>query len=413
MDKNGRRKVLLAIAVVCIVCISNFMTVSVWAAEKDTQCVGIVMGVEGTDNKTVFTYPAFGVNVSEPCAVTGRISDGEIEASDRIYFVVPGDNDSVYEIQLQYEEIASGSNVSLWKLKDVSQANSNEFADLSYPQCNEKVTAVGFCMTEGNGASVSAVEMTLIGWENGIMEADTYPENILYPVPLLNAHGEVAGILLEGNIAWDWLGSEEIFYGMESGKQEAQTESGDETADKGTEGTYDEGAGEKGLLGYGGIADNVLAVGIGSIIAFLIYRKKKTARSKVPVQPDIIQPSEPDRQEKPEPAPEGTDVEKPMLWIVAKGGYMNGRVYQLEKQEITIGRNMDTDICYPKKTPGVSRIHAKIYWQGGKLMLMDCNSTSGTFVKRLGKIEPMKPEEIKPGDVFYIGEEKNGFEVRK
>lgn len=90
---------------------------------------------------------------------------------------------------------------------------------------------------------------------------------------------------------------------------------------------------------------------------------------------------------------------------------MNGRVYPVEQNEITIGRDAAMVIRFPADTPGVSRIHAKLYWQGDQLMLMDCNSTSGTFLKRLGKLTPMAPVAVQSGDVFYIGEKANSFEI--
>lgn len=90
---------------------------------------------------------------------------------------------------------------------------------------------------------------------------------------------------------------------------------------------------------------------------------------------------------------------------------MNGRVYPIEQSEITIGRDASMVIRFPADTRGVSRIHAKLYWQGSQLMLMDCNSTSGTFLKRQGKLAPMAPVAVQSGDVFYIGEKANCFEI--
>ena len=91
---------------------------------------------------------------------------------------------------------------------------------------------------------------------------------------------------------------------------------------------------------------------------------------------------------------------------------MNGRVYPVETGGVTIGRDASSIIRYPADTPGVSRVHAKLYWQGSQLVLMDCNSSSGTFLKRQGKLAPMVPVVLQNGDVFYIGEKANGFEVR-
>lgn len=104
---------------------------------------------------------------------------------------------------------------------------------------------------------------------------------------------------------------------------------------------------------------------------------------------------------------------KPACCLVGTGGYMDGRKYPFAGKEITIGRYNTNVIRYSENAPGVSRSHAKLYMDGGRLMLMDCNSSSGTFLKRTGKLQPMLPVEVKIGDVFYIGEKRNGFIIQK
>ena len=47
------------------------------------------------------------------------------------------------------------------------------------------------------------------------------------------------------------------------------------------------------------------------------------------------------------------------------------------------------------------------------LMLMDLNSTSGTFIQGFGKLQPMQPVEVSAGSVFYIGEKKNAFVIKQ
>lgn len=98
-------------------------------------------------------------------------------------------------------------------------------------------------------------------------------------------------------------------------------------------------------------------------------------------------------------------------WLVAKGGYMDGRVYPINEMEITIGRGNTNTIGYPMKMDGISRNHVKLYWQGNKLMLMDCNSLCGTFLKSAGKVPPYQPIEVKIGEIIYIGDMKNAFQI--
>ena len=88
---------------------------------------------------------------------------------------------------------------------------------------------------------------------------------------------------------------------------------------------------------------------------------------------------------------------------------MDGRVYPFDGKEITFGRDNSVSIKFPQETKGVSRIHCKIYMQDGKVMLMDLGSSYGTFVEGKGKIPAQSPVELKPGDKFCVGEQKNSF----
>ena len=45
-------------------------------------------------------------------------------------------------------------------------------------------------------------------------------------------------------------------------------------------------------------------------------------------------------------------------------------------------------------------------------MLMDCNSTYGTYLKGYGKLQPQKPVALKNGDAFYLGSDQNGFTIK-
>ncbi|MEY8391618.1 FHA domain-containing protein [Lachnospiraceae bacterium 45-W7] len=112
-------------------------------------------------------------------------------------------------------------------------------------------------------------------------------------------------------------------------------------------------------------------------------------------------------------APESFVRQDTQLWLAARGGYMDGRVYAIAQSGITIGRDVSNVVNYPKDVAGVSRTHAKLFWENGRLKLMDCNSSYGTFLKGKGKLSPMNPVEVKTGDVFYIAEKNNRFEIRK
>lgn len=99
------------------------------------------------------------------------------------------------------------------------------------------------------------------------------------------------------------------------------------------------------------------------------------------------------------------------LALKCHGGYLNGRTYSITAEGITIGREQDNSIRYPAQTPGISRHHVKLYWQNGQLMLVDMGSSNGTYYNKTGRLSPMRPIPLNPGDVFYLGEKLNGFEI--
>jgi len=80
------------------------------------------------------------------------------------------------------------------------------------------------------------------------------------------------------------------------------------------------------------------------------------------------------------------------------------------KSEALIGREDPISNIYPDvdltahggEEGGVSRMHAKIYSQGGQYLLEDLNSTNFTFVNRQ-KLEPKTPTAIKDGDELRFG----------
>ena len=43
---------------------------------------------------------------------------------------------------------------------------------------------------------------------------------------------------------------------------------------------------------------------------------------------------------------------------------------------------------------------------------MDSGSKYGTFVEGKGKLRELYPVAVQYGDIFYIGEKKNAFEIR-
>ena len=85
--------------------------------------------------------------------------------------------------------------------------------------------------------------------------------------------------------------------------------------------------------------------------------------------------------------------------LVMRSGPIPGKIYPLDKGELTIGRDVSNEIVI--NDAEVSRKHARIVLQGGGFVLEDLGSTNGTFVdgQRL-----MGPHGLRPGELIMLGE---------
>jgi pSer/pThr/pTyr-binding forkhead associated (FHA) protein len=85
--------------------------------------------------------------------------------------------------------------------------------------------------------------------------------------------------------------------------------------------------------------------------------------------------------------------------LVVRTGPNPGKVYPLTKDEISLGRDIASDIVL--SDPEVSRHHARLVAQGNSFILEDTGSTNGTFVngQRL-----MGPHMLRSGELILLGE---------
>ncbi len=98
------------------------------------------------------------------------------------------------------------------------------------------------------------------------------------------------------------------------------------------------------------------------------------------------------------------------LCLVCRGGYQDGKVYRIGRKTV-IGRNPGCNIQYPPNYPSISRYHAILQIENGRLFLCDLSST-GTALKRLRAVLPKGAcVPVGVGDVFYLGEQRNRFEI--
>ena len=85
--------------------------------------------------------------------------------------------------------------------------------------------------------------------------------------------------------------------------------------------------------------------------------------------------------------------------LVMKTGPAPGKLYSLEKSELSIGREVGSDVFINDEE--VSRRHARLVSQFGDYVLEDLGSTNGTFVN--GQ-RATGQRILKPGDTILFGE---------
>ncbi len=99
-------------------------------------------------------------------------------------------------------------------------------------------------------------------------------------------------------------------------------------------------------------------------------------------------------------------------YIIGSGGEKDGIRINIKKEGIKFGRNPGMDVQYGSDTPGISRLHCKLCWDDKKLVIVDLDSSSGTFVNGGTRLMPNAATELHVGDTFYLGEVKNTFIVK-
>jgi serine/threonine protein kinase len=91
--------------------------------------------------------------------------------------------------------------------------------------------------------------------------------------------------------------------------------------------------------------------------------------------------------------------------LVVTQGPDTGRTFELaDGKTITIGRGSNTDTQLTD--PSVSRLHCELTVSGGRAVLLDAGSSSGTFIRN----ERINEREIASGDLIEIGQTRLRFE---
>lgn len=103
----------------------------------------------------------------------------------------------------------------------------------------------------------------------------------------------------------------------------------------------------------------------------------------------------------------------PQLRLVGTEGIFAGRRFALEGV-LRLGRLPDqNDLVFPADTTGVSGRHCVVRLTDGGATLTDLGSSFGTFLSDGTRLQPNQPVELKVGDSFTLGSQKQKFHLEK
>lgn len=94
-------------------------------------------------------------------------------------------------------------------------------------------------------------------------------------------------------------------------------------------------------------------------------------------------------------------------------GMYLGQDYELvENGNLVFGRNVQMcTVRYPDGTAGISSVHCELVFRDGRPVLIDRNSTYGTYVDGVRKLEPNVPYPVQDQTVFSLGGKEQQFRI--
>lgn len=92
-------------------------------------------------------------------------------------------------------------------------------------------------------------------------------------------------------------------------------------------------------------------------------------------------------------------------------GVFGGQKINHTEKSTLFGRDATCKVQYAGNVQGISAVHCEIKKQGNEYVLIDKNSSFGTFFSDGTKLNPEVPYTLKNGDEFYLASEENAFKV--
>ncbi len=131
--------------------------------------------------------------------------------------------------------------------------------------------------------------------------------------------------------------------------------------------------------------------------------KEEAEEEKIIIAPELLK-----KTPVPEEAIENTFVllEKPLL-IIRKGKMIGKKFYLSYDRSITIGRSENCDISLEDIT--ISSQHCRIIPQQDKFIIVDLQSTNGTFINE----KKIKQSILKEGDIIRVGETQLLYKIEQ
>lgn len=97
--------------------------------------------------------------------------------------------------------------------------------------------------------------------------------------------------------------------------------------------------------------------------------------------------------------------------IFGVSGIWSGKKFESDKNTILFGRGSSNDVRYSEETKGISVKHCMICNTGDKYVLIDENSSYGTFLMDGTKLEAGREYPLSEGMEFYLASPENRFKV--
>lgn len=387
MRKSRIDRILFFVCILALLCSSPVIAL----AEEDINTDFAIMLVMDENEEPQFNAPAF---VSESGTVYVDSYVMSIEAAG--YVLLTLENDIFY---LEYLDVSQENGIALFELGEQAGGEQRERYGGFYTEASAyEGEAVSLVFPRENLESwITTAEITeYLGKDDFAYYLDinitgdaNVPEDLMSPGALLNENGEMVGIFTsEGSVISFNLNPDNFSNSSGEGQSETQKSDGTRRRSGGNTETVDE-PDKSEIIG-------AAVVGIVIVLVAAVFLRRRSSRKKV----------------RGSQMPETVMVQSKMF-LCGRGGMMDGNNYPIVGDSIIIGRDSSCSIRYPADTRGISRKHCRIFLKDGVLMLEDLGSTAGTYLAGKGRLIQEEAVTLRPGDSFYLGEEKNTFVIRE